>query len=74
MRGGVGAITELCSRNGRDIWRDREIFLGGMYKQGCVRKMIWLHTSMKGSSRVGQGGSVVGGERGGRRCAEVGGR
>ena len=35
-----------------------------MYKQGCVRKMIWLHTNKKGSNRVGQGGSVVGGERG----------
>ena len=26
--------------------------------------MIWLHTNKKGSDRVGQGGSVVGGERG----------
>ena len=26
--------------------------------------MIWLHTSMKGSRRVGQCGSVVGAERG----------
>ena len=26
--------------------------------------MIWLHTNLKGSNRVGQGGSVVGGERG----------
>jgi len=39
-------------------------FSGGVYKQGCVRKMIWLHTNLKGSNRVGQGGSVVGGERG----------
>ena len=26
--------------------------------------MIWLHTNQKGSNKVGQGGSVVGGERG----------
>ena len=63
VRGGVGAITELCSRNSREIWRDSEIFQGGMYKHGCVRMMIWLHTNMKGSNSVGQGGSVVGGER-----------
>ena len=47
--------------------------MGEMYKQGCVRKMKWLHMNMKGSSKVMQGGSVVGGERGVEgvlRCVE----